>query len=618
MKLSEAVLLPIADTSEQPLSAIFAEEPVNLTSFVTGKRFLNNPPLGALQYDVVRHLEQILYPETYELMVKEFGPYWEPVRFCNFFWLQIGKGGGKDHVIRIAALRIAYLLLCLKSPQEYYGMPAQDSIHILNVASSSSQANRAFFQPMKRAVERHENWFLNKSQPSQFSIIYDKNIEAISGHSDADSQEGLNIILGIADEISAFKTTDEIQLARGKSIREPSTSSEGVLKMLRTSARTRFPKSFKNVAISYPRFKGDAIQQLTIKGKEDNKKRGTTSRTYVLGPLSTWEFNPRIKGQEDFQEDYDENPVMARAMYECKPELSVNRYFRNDTAVYAAFNEIRSREPVEFSYEWKVAERDRMLMEAVPDDVEIALVKPAWQVAFDIDRDLRPIAGASYALHGDIGLTGDRAGIAMAHVRKQEERVWMGYAEDGANVPVTEVRPVVKLDFAASFSADATTQPMPREVQIRWYRELAWELIRRGFNIRRYTYDNFQSTDAMQILKSRGIESERVSTDLKPEIVTQLRDVIYDGRLEAYYSEIAVLEILALHRKSNGKIDHPPYGSKDIADSIAGAVHGAILLGGTEGDDPEQAFLGSALPESFAPIDFSLEELSTISLWPTR
>ncbi len=190
----------------------------------------------------------------------------------------------------------------------------------------------------------------------------------------------------------------------------------------------------------------------------------------------------------------------------------------------------------------------------------------------------------------------------MAHVRQFEERQWVGSSEDGADVAVQESRPIVKLDFVTAFSADIAAKPMPREVQIRWYRELAWELIRLGFNIRSYTYDGFQSQDARQILQSRGIESERVSTDLKPEIYGNLRDVVYDGRLEAYYHEPTVLEILGLHRLSSGKINHTPFGSKDMADSVAGAVYGAIELGGTEGAQPEEAFVGDDLPEGFAPM----------------
>ncbi len=170
--------------------------------------------------------------------------------------------------------------------------------------------------------------------------------------------------------------------------------------MLQTSARTRFPFNFKNVAISYPRFKGDAIQQLVLHGQEDNKRKGEASKIYVSGPLPTWEVNPRITSKDAFEDDYIKDPAMARAKYECLPELSVNRFFRNDTAVYAAFSDKRSRDPVEVAYRWEVAERDLVLMQLDPDNPE------RRRLGGDLDRYRRSLA--SLERHGAQGCL-DRA-----------------------------------------------------------------------------------------------------------------------------------------------------------------------------------------------------------------
>src|SRR5215469_7834238 len=115
----------------------FEEWPVTLTEFVTGVKYLANPPLSDIQYDAVRHAERIYYRETYEYIADKADAsdirfYWsQPVRPVNFLDLEWGKGSGKDHVARIAVLRACYLLLCLRSPQGYYNMPPQDSIHVL-------------------------------------------------------------------------------------------------------------------------------------------------------------------------------------------------------------------------------------------------------------------------------------------------------------------------------------------------------------------------------------------------------------------------------------------------------------------------------------------------------
>lgn len=77
---------PLSEGSEA-LAKIFREQPVDLTTFVYDSRFLNfkayDVTLGPIQYDFVRHFEQILFPPTYALMASEWGDAWTPVRFVN-------------------------------------------------------------------------------------------------------------------------------------------------------------------------------------------------------------------------------------------------------------------------------------------------------------------------------------------------------------------------------------------------------------------------------------------------------------------------------------------------------------------------------------------------------
>lgn len=574
------------------VGSIFSEEPVSLTVFVQDRAYLGNPPLSAVQYEAVRHIERIYYPETYPALAAEFEtkkvadrlhvgaatawrdePYWsEPIRMINFATLQWGKGGGKDHIVRIASMRIAYLLMCLTSPQDYYGMPEQDTIHLLNVASSSGQAQQAFFMPITRAVKR--GWFKDRCQPKQNVISYHKNIESISGHSDAESQEGLNLMLGIADEIDAFKSKKEITARRGAnaSAREPTKSAEGILNMMRTSSSTRFPEVFKQVRISYPRYLGSMIQHLTREAKED-LKRNKDSRHYVSGPLATWQVNPRVKGPEVFAADYAEDPVMARSKYECKPSRAMNPYFRNHAAIDACLHR-RAVMPVEVSY-----------------SLEDNGLRKLWMPRYHFAPDFYPVRGAVYAMHADLAVHGDRAGIAMAHVARYSEHQLTAEDADGAPHLVLESRPHVKVDFCTSWTSDPGADP-PREIQIRWARQLCLELIKMGFNIRKFTFDHFQSLDSMQILDSKGIESERVSTDLSEEPWRNLRDLAYEGRLsipapmqtEGVHTTPFLLreELLGLTRMPNGRINHPADGSKDLADALACSVLGAVALGGAE------------------------------------
>lgn len=574
--------------------ADFDEEPVPLTVFVRDRKYLANPALGEVQYESVRHVERVYLPQTYDVLShsadKDIRDYWStPCAMKNLITLEWGKGSGKDHICRISALRVAYLLLCLHSPLAYYELPEQDSIHVLNVASSSKQASRAFFQPMRRAVMRPGNWFQlmgvevldapkgrptkpeQGKEPAQAlmdTIRFAKNVEAVSGHSDADTQEGLNLILGIADEIDAFRSRAELAKIGGNRARESSASAEAIIEMLRTSGSTRFPKTYKNVRISYPRYKGSTIQKLVAEGEQDIAENGDASRHFVSGPLATWQVNPRIHGKEDFSEDYKTDPVMAAAKYECKPSFAVNPYFANEIAL-----------------------RDCCRPGGPPILVDYVRDGAAWRPIYSFSPDFYPVRGALYAMHADLAVTGDRAGIALSHIKTWNDITVYGVGEDDLEVQMSEQRPVVKVDFAIGYEASKEAQPA-REIQIRWAGELCLELRRQGFPIMLFTADQFQSVDLMQRLEANGVETDRFSLDKDEVGWRTLRDVAYEGRLDMPRDELLLTELLSLSRLPNGKIDHPADGSKDIADAVGGSVAGAIRIGGREDETGARAFPG--------------------------
>src|SRR6202012_4077022 len=105
-----------------------------------------------------------------------------------------------------------------------------------------------------------------------------------------------------------------------------------------------------------------------------------------------------------------------------------------------------------------------------------------------------PIQGAHYAMHGDLAIKGDRAGIAMSHVQKWQTRTVTVTDEDGTEFEKEEGVPIIKVDFVVAFTADVSAldaegSSRPREIHIRWAKELAVELINRGFYIQRFPFD---------------------------------------------------------------------------------------------------------------------------------
>lgn len=450
-------------------------------------------------------------------------------------------------------------------------MPRDESIHSLNVATTRPQARLAYFEPMTRIVRR--GWFADRCQPLKTVIEWDKGLTSISGSSDAETQEGLNLILGVADEVDAFPTTEDVRRA-GASQRTPMRSVEGVLKMLRTSAVTRFPRTFKNLLISYPRYVGSPILGLHARATRDVEEKGPLSRHFVVGPLPSWEFNPLLARSTfvevpespvpvpvELAEDFREDPGWSRAAYLCEPERTrLPAYFRSESAVDAA------------------------LVDAPVIEVSWAFARGAWHPHIVLPRGLIPAPGATYVCHADLALSQDRAGFAMAHVVSWDE--FESPDGDGERVQ-WEHLPVVNVDVAIALEADLSADP-PREIQLRTVRKLVFELRRRGFRIQQCSLDGWQSISTRQELETAGVTAPLVSIDRTEDPYKLLRTMVEEGRAmlpwTADWGPLLRSELLGLVKDlRTGRVDHPAEGgSKDVADAVAGAVWGAAEVGGAE------------------------------------
>lgn len=553
----------------------FVDYPVPLETWWSDRKWLGNPgELSAEQYKLIRHVEQIYLPDTVKLLgaeeikgrgknsvtignyaVSKSEKYWSvPIRQTNRIFAMWGKGSGKDMSIRTAFLRIFYLLNCLKSPQAYYGVPLSDSIHMLNLAPNAKTAQDAFFIPLTQEVKKL--WVRDLCQPTRDQIRFAKNIYSISGHSDADAQEGKNLLASCVDEIDGFPVS-RVKSEGKRAGNDPTY----VYDMVVSSGRSRFPEVFKAIAISFPRYKASPIMKLVDKGKTDNEEKKDKSRIYVSGPFATWDINP-LRTREEFEEQYEDDPIEAAAKYECKPNLALNPYFRNGAVIEGCFEDVEQ-------YPLEVVDYERE--------------GNSWKPVYEWAADFHPIEGAIYAVHGDLAISGDRAGLAMSHVMKYEEGRESVEDEDGKIHTITEYKPIVKNDFVIAFEAD---KGQAREIQIRWARQLVFELRKRGFDIRFVSFDQFQSADSMQILNDNGIESKRVSADLGTSVWNTLRDVANDNRLIAPKNQLLINEILSLVKnETKNKVDHLADGSKDLADAFACSIVGAIMVGGQEDEN---------------------------------
>jgi len=533
----------------------FDERPVEIETFVTSDDFLHLPPLSDYQYQMIRAGSQIYKYDTLKALYGEDVADKRFKQTCNEVILQLGKGSGKDYTSTIVCAYIVYLLLCLKDPAKYYGKPSGDTIDILNIAVNADQARNVFFANFKKRITGCK-WFDDKyDTPTQNGITFDKSIRVFSGHSEREAFEGLNLFVAVLDEISAFA----LESVSGN---EQAKTADAVYKMYRASVDSRFPDYGKVLLLSFPRFKGDYIQQryeaavrekevitksylmkidpdlpdgtdgneFTIEWEEDHIVKYAYPHLFALR-RPTWEVNPTVR---------IDSPAMVRAAREdlgdflgrfaCMPSNLTSGFFKNKQAIADSFV---TTNPVD---------EDGLFLEK-----------------------FQPHDETGYYLHVDLAQKHDYCAVSMAHVEKWVDvRIGADYAE---------VHPVVVVDFVRWW-----TPTKEKSVDFADVRDFIVAVRRRGFDIKLVTFDRWNSHDTMNILeREHGISTDTLSVDKKH--YDDFLSIMYDNRLVGPKVDILIEELGELRTIQRGQkvvIDHPRKGSKDLSDATCGAIFNAI------------------------------------------
>ena len=526
----------------------FEEVPVDVKTFVESPDYLGQPPLSAIQYDIVEAMSQIYKkPDLQNLLGMDVGAKHYDKYTKNEIILQLGKGSGKDHTSTVACAYIVYKLLCLKDPARYFGKPSGDAIDIINVAVNAEQAKNVFFKGFKNKVEKSP-WFAGKYDPKVNSIGFNKSITVYSGHSERESHEGLNLFMAVLDEISGFASEVGTGNDQGK-------TAENLYKAFRGTVDSRFPDLGKVVLLSFPRYAGDFISKRyedVIMEKETVERRHTFTINEELpeGPDNefeivweedhiisykyprmfalkrpTWEVNPTRK-IEDFKIAFLTDIGDAMMRFLCTPTYSSDSFFKQRDKLERCMT---LRNPIDSHRRF--------------------------------DLSFKPDPDKIYYVHADLAQKHDKCAVAIAHVDK-----WV-------NVQVIkdyeQVAPIVVVDAVAWWEPKVEGPVNLSEVK-NWIINLR----REGFNIGMVTFDRWQSFDIQQELKAVGMRTDTVSVAKKH--YEDLAMMIYEERIAMPMIPLLLDEMAELKIMKNNRVDHPRKKSKDLADAVCGAVFGAI------------------------------------------
>jgi len=169
-------------------------------------------------------------------------------------------------------------------------------------------------------------------------------------------------------------------------------------------------------------------------------------------------------------------------------------------------------------------------------------------------------------IHIDLGLVSDSTGLACSYIDRFEQFVTYD-AIKGKQVISTQ--PV----FVNEFLMEIKCVP-GQEVPIFKIKNFILQLKAMGMPISVVSTDGYQSTGLRQDLTLEKIKTQLISVDRTKDPYFHLRNAILEKRFSGAYSEKIVRELKQLEENLQ-KWDHPPDGSKDIADALCGSIWSA-------------------------------------------
>lgn len=481
-------------------------------------------------------------------------------------------GTAKTTIAVLSTAYQLYLVAAYINPHAVFGLDRSSEIEFVFQSLDYTKAKEVGYSRFKELVDQSEffrhTFPYNKDIQSQMHFPNRVIVKPVTGTQTATI--GQNVYGGIIDEVNYMEKIEKSTKSRDGGEYDQATALYNSIARRRESRFMRLGK-LPGVLflVSSKRYPGQFTDQKEQEAKREIAKYGKTS-IYIYDKR-TWEVLPedRFSGERFrvFVGDSSRTPHIMHDEEKVTPIdreliLSVPVEFRKafDKDIMESLREIggvstlaqhpflMNREAVSSCFGKHKSIFNRREVEL---DTEQVCVFPERFVNLQHPR----------WCHIDPSLTGDSMGLVIGHLSH-----------------FTPVERGEKVELAPHVVVDGSLRIRPpRGGEIKYWRvrELLYKLYDLGLPLRWITLDSFQSRDFIQQVGLKGFLSFVLSLDKKPDGYVFLKSALYDGRVDLPAHQHLQDELLALeYDAEKQKIDHPPDGSKDIADGLAGVVWG--------------------------------------------
>lgn len=542
---------------ESNTDEVWEEEPVSAVEFVESKQFLNQKWNGrkGCRPKILDILVHMTDPNIREIM------------------LLLGKGSGKDYISAINHLYGIYKCLCMFNPQSYFGL-SPSPIYFVNTARNDTQAKKVFFA-LFRMLLAECPWFKGKySEPGLQSVSFIKNIQAISVNSQAYGWLGYNTIQWVGDELAFFLESDNDD--------ESESRAEECWQAAYGSCKTRFPKHYKMIGITTPRYDDDFVMNKFQELK--TRKDGYSAQG------ATWEMNPNMT-KADFDPDFKRDYRRTMRDFGAQPQGVLESFWPEPKILEELVSPICKACPV-------YQNRDKCTDIHACMDYSDCKANPYkgngewrdWFAPPKVDRDIE------HTMHYDLAKTKDRLGFALGHIigemkieidaNKKQQKIQKGNLlklDELDDEDKFEIKPIIRIDALGWISTKSKDRDQFMLINGDYdYQKVLdyqpFQLKKRGFNISKITTDQYQSVMFTQALEKNGYDTEIISLDRNDEIPLAAKYAILENRVEFPYCLLLLNEAKYLKHINGKKVDHSKKSSKDVWDALAGTIYNCEMM----------------------------------------
>lgn len=486
---------------------------------------------------------------------------------------------GKSEIQKVTMAYHLHLLGCLDVPQSLFTLPKSTAIVMMIQSAKPHVTKQIIYQPLRNYIETMP-WFQEHMRFNKYieSEMYfeDKNVRVVKGGSDSDSVLGEAIIASCLDEVNFM---DVVEQSKRGGLGEGGKGGKydqarNLYDTLTRRRKGRFLYSGPHIGMvgcsSSTRYNGD----FTDKRLEEIQEQGLTNiYVYNEAQYDVWpqdrycgeKFRLLVQNQAaadirilepqesvgrdsdvievpiEHKQDFINDPSGSLRDIIGKSVNALNPFFRNREKIMEAIMSGEGRGLASF---------------LAKDNVILGLEgMPVITKGHYCENPGRP-----RYVHIDLSKNGDACGIAMVR--------FDGFTDIERENGVIETLPMAACEMAVGVQPDHGHELDLGEVRawVRWVKEKC------GYPIRAVTYDGWNSLESQQQWKKQGVKSGQISVDKTDIPYKHLRAAIYDGRFMLFGQQNLVDEFYGLEwDEKKGKVDHPPKGSKDIADAVCGA-----------------------------------------------